>query len=153
MLGQRAYLRLRALERGLSQITKSRMEGIVQLQITREGWMERIIKLRFKNERQRTYPSLQWADRKKNYPWPILNKRGWLQRGAEMGVFGTYRLRGAINWNVGKVGVHYAKYHQSGTDKMAARPFFNSPDKKELGPANRRAIQIIAREMRKAFRK
>jgi len=152
-MNQKAYLRMRSLERGLSRFKGRQLEGMVQLRIAREGWMERIINDRFDRESTRAYGGRKWTDRKKDYPWPILQKLGWLQRAAEQAVFGTYRMRGITRWDIGRIACNYAKFHQGGTDTIPARPFFYNPDKRELKPADRRAINLIAAEIRKALRK
>jgi phage gpG-like protein len=57
-----------------------------------------------------------WAHRKRDYPWPILDKTGALRSSFRKRLnaegFAIYTLK------------KYAPFHQHGTSKMVARPFF-----------------------------
>lgn len=56
----------------------------------------------------------KWANRKKSYPWPILKKTGKLSKSFKS----SYDSQSATVENTAT----YAKWHQSGTRKMTARP-------------------------------
>jgi len=152
-MNQRTHLKLKALERGLSKFKGRQLEGIVQLKIATEGWMEKIIQGRFKTTSTRAYGGARWKERKGKQTWPILYDTGNLMEAAEEAVFGTYRVRGKIYWLISKINCDYAKYVQEGSEFNYARPFFFNPDKKELKPTDKRAVNLIAIEIRKALRR
>jgi len=70
----------------------------------------------------------KWIDRKKSYPWPILEKTGRLRRSMEaMTEGGGAVLRMSMSsgdaWMEKGTSVYYGQHHQFGTSKMVARPF------------------------------
>lgn len=70
----------------------------------------------------------KWAARKRVYPWPILIKTGHLMRSATTeGEAGHIETVGDREVTTG-TNVHYAAYHQYGTERMVARPFEAVPD-------------------------
>ncbi len=58
-----------------------------------------------------------------------------------------------IRWNLGDVGVEYARYHQRGTGSMPARPFFLDPSQEELAPVLRRAKELVVQELKKYYKR
>jgi len=108
--------------------------------------MEKIIQNRFENERVRAYPSPRWKPIQKD-DHPILRDTGLLYSRALFAVMGTYRIRGKIIWNINKLGLNYAQFVQP------KRPFFWNPDARELKPANKFAMNVLAGELRKATKK
>lgn len=71
---------------------------------------------------------VRWAARKKVYPWPILIKTGHLMRSATTeSEPGHVEHIGDRDVTTG-TNVHYAGYHQYGTERMVARPFEAVPD-------------------------
>lgn len=131
------------------------MKRKVEHIISREGWMEKIIEARFRSQAEHGPGSHKWARLAKS----TIKRKGFnrilvdtkeMFFGALQAVSGTYRFGQIPRWSVDKIGVDYAEYHQTGTDRMPARPFFNPPNEKEMRPVERRALQIIRQEIRKA---
>lgn len=130
----------------------------VERQINAEGFMERIIDRRFTRQAERSTGENRWQrlsrstikDRmRRGFPGsrPILVRTGALYGGARAAVRGTFKFRGVV-WNVGNVGVPYAKYHQSGGGKLPRRAFFNSPTAAELMPTTNRIRELIRMKIR-----
>ena len=153
-MNQKTFLKLKALDRSLSKFKGRQLENIIQKRITVEQWMEKIIRDRFSKESERAYGGRKWKEKEEEEDSsPVLHKTGKLEEAAEEAVFNTYRIRGKIIWSIGRVNCPYAKFIQEGTETTYARPFFLNPDKKELKPADRRAVNLIAQEIRKALRR
>ena len=87
----------------------------------------------FKTESLRPSP---WAPRKHNYPHQILQKSGAMKKGIGA------KLRGTDTVVVGTP-AEYAGYHQFGTKRMPARPFFPIDKNGQLVPGMERKIQRV----------
>jgi hypothetical protein len=120
--------------------------------------MERIIERRFKAESEHGPGSRKWKQlrpstvKRRGSAHPILYETGEMFAGAVAAVADTFRFRGVRKWNVADVGVEYAEYHQTGTDRMPARRFFDAPNEKELKPVVSRARDLVRAEIRKRLR-
>lgn len=67
-------------------------------------------------QRRASVEGEQWAPRKRRYYHPLLEKTGKTRRSLKSRAIGTNVVT--------SVSTKYAKFHQSGTRKMSARPFF-----------------------------
>jgi hypothetical protein len=128
---------------------------VIERKINREGWMEKILDKRFSVQAQRSYGKGKWKPlrpatvRQRGSSRPILIDTGEMYFRSIDAVRNTFRFNRPVQWDVADIGVDYAEYHMTGTDKMVARPFFYPPDAKELRPVYRRAFQIAREELRK----
>ena len=145
MLKRPVYNRMVRMQQGLNRVATRRLEKYAEQRTNLAQYMEKIIQNRFENERVRAYPSTRWKETFRDNP--ILRDTGLLYSRALFAVMGTYRIRGKIRWNINKLGLNYAQFVQQ------KRPFFWSPDARELKPANKFAMNVLARELRKTTRK
>lgn len=127
----------------------------VNKQVNAEGYMERIIKNRFKAEARYGPGSTKWrqltpeyAARKAaaGYGNRILFRTGALYFATLQAVAGTFRYGQVPDWDIGAVATEYAEYVQQ------VRPFILPPSKKELEPSMNRARALIRLELRKLAR-
>lgn len=133
----------------------------VEEQINREGYMERIIEKRFKSQSVYGPGSPKWKRltplylRQKvaaGFPPNILVRTGDLFSSAVAYASGTFRLDGKIEFPLDSLPEEYAEYHQYGTGKMPARPFYNEPTQRELEPSMRRAKVLVRQKLRELQR-
>lgn len=110
--------------------------------------MEEIVKKRFD---EKATDGVSWAERKKAYPWPMLQRTGTLLRAAINAVRFSYRISGT-RWNISSLGVPYARYVNDGTPRMDARPFLQDPSEEELRKADRFAARVARRVLRRMMR-
>jgi hypothetical protein len=153
----------RRLERitAAGEITSGDLAAISR-QINDEGWMQKIIDRRFYRQAERTDGSRPWLALAKSTvkerirlgfggTRPILRRTGALYGGAREAVARSFSFRG-VKFDINKVDVDYAQYHQEGTPKMPARKFMNNPTSDELKPAMKRARELIRLRQRKKMR-
>ncbi len=138
-------------------VTEAMMRN-VESKVNAEGYMERIIERRFRAQSEHGPGSTKWAALakstiKRKGSSRILIDTTEMYQGAIEAVTGTFKVRQLPNWNVEDVGVDYAVYHQTGTDRMPARPFFDRPTAREMEPAKKRAMTLLRAELRKQVRK
>ena len=76
----------------------------------------------------------KWGARKRSYPWPILQKTGKLSKSFKS----SYDSHSAMVENTAS----YAKWHQGGTRKMAARPTVGWAEK-----ALNDAVRVLRKSM------
>jgi phage gpG-like protein len=125
----------------------------IELTIRNEGWMENIIEDRFYREGTRSYGGERWKQIKYRFG-PILQDTGRMKRAAMRAVRSTFKLDQIRPlWNIDRVRVKYAVYHQFGAENLDARPFFDSPDDKELKPVWDRAKQLVIQELKKYYKR
>lgn len=164
---QRAFARmqqvrarlLKSIEKAIKNVGRLSRQSLpddivkqIERQINREGWMEKIIEKRFKAQAERSYGRGKWKPlrpstiKRRGSSRPILIDTSDMLIHTFEAVRGTFRFRDPIKWDIDDIGVEYAQYHMTGTNKMPARRFFLPPDARELEPVYKRAF-TIAREL------
>jgi len=123
----------------------------VEKKVNAAGFMEQIIEDRFAREAV-TSTGRKWKEREpdpKDDGHQILTDWGHLRQTAKLAVIGTFKLiKESIRFTsrMHRV-IDYGKYHQYGTTKMVARPFFNKPTIVELKPAWAYANKVFKAEV------
>lgn len=145
MLNRRTYYKLLSLERGLARTSTRRLEREAERETNAKRYMEKIVEDRFSHSRVRAYPSRKWK---------VLKTRGMpnvdtgkLRAAAISAVRGTYRIRGIVRWNISRIGLPYADFVNK------RNPFFWNPDKREMIPANKYAMNRMAKKLRQALKR
>lgn len=137
----------------MNQLSKRQrgMARTVETQVNRLGYMENIIRLRFLGETSRSTGGQKWKGRTRNYPWPTLRKTSRMFQDAVRAVKGTYSITKKVRFRLNRIGAYYARFHQYGTPRMPARKFFNDPTNAELRPADKLAILLMKRMLKRAL--
>ena len=157
---QAVMLARRKLARIASPGFKSRLINKVQAKINAEGWPQRIVQQRFEVESSRSINGEPWAALSaatiryrltKGYgAGPILFNTGRLKAAAISAASGTFRIgRPGTRFSIGRVGVGYAKYHETGTGRMPRRSFFSNPSEEESELMNARAAKLLGQEVKR----
>ena len=127
----------------------------IEARINSEGWMEEIVRNRFKAEAEHGPGSRRWRPLKAGYAaWrikhgygarPILKVTGVLKEGAIATARNTFSFKG-VKWDVDDVPVSYAPYVQG------ARKYFDPPTQKEMKPTMERVRALVRAELRRMAR-
>lgn len=137
----------------LDEETIAELEASVEKDINKAGWMEEIVGQRFVTATEHGPGSSKWAKRKREVPWPILIKSGRLMKKAQRAVKGTFKINTPMRWSTDDIDLPYANVHQYGFGAIAARPYLDLPNEKEMKPVKAEVRRLMREKIRKILAK
>jgi len=152
----RVRLKLGALHDNLINV-RNRLRVLirrVENDVNNKGFMEKIIKGRFKRQADRSVGGTKWETAENPSFRPLLVGTGKLRQSAVLSVAGTYRINHQFDWRVPGFPPYARAQHDGSTEhNIPSRPFMKNPNAAELTEADNFARKELNRLLKVELRK